>query len=114
MRYPHEATLAAKNRFVNHLSYIIEQLTKDGTTQRDIAVIAKVSPSVIGNIKHGNVHRVSFDIVKRVADALRLEYTITLSSRLGKASQTVTVQSGFEYMKKARLINEKCPATHIR
>lgn len=101
MRYIHDATLAAKNKFVNQLSYIVERITNDGVTQRELAMVAKVSPNVISNIKHGHVHRVSFDIVKRVADALRLEYSITISSRLGKASQTVAVQSGFEYMKLA-------------
>jgi len=99
MRYIHDATRSAKNKFVNQMSFIIEKIVEDGVTQRELAHVAKVSPNVISNIKFGRVDRVSFDVVKRVADALRLEYSITVTSRFGKATETVTVQTGYEYMR---------------
>lgn len=102
MRYKHEATRKAKETFVNHLSFIIGQLNRK-TTQRELAMLCRVSVSTLCAVKNGNGRFVSFETLLRIADALRLTYTVTLSSKLGKARYDVQTESGVEYMRNSRV-----------
>ncbi|QVW28620.1 putative transcriptional regulator [Erwinia phage pEa_SNUABM_8] len=102
MRYQHVATRAAKETFMTHLSFIIEELNTK-TTQRELAQLCQVSVSTIGAIKNGHSKNVSFETILRVADAIRLTYEVVLSSKFGKARYTVKCEAGYEYMKAARV-----------
>ncbi|ANZ48679.1 HTH DNA binding protein [Erwinia phage vB_EamM_ChrisDB] len=102
MRYQHTATRAAKETFLNHLSFIIEELNVK-TTQRELAMLCQVSVSTIGAIKNGRGKNVSFETILRVADAIRLSYQVTLTSKFGKSTYSVTCEAGYDYMKTARV-----------
>lgn len=102
MRYKHEATRKAKETFVNHLSFILGQLNRK-TTQRELAILCRVSTSTICAVKNGHGKHVTFETLMRIADAVRLTYTVTLSSKLGKARYDVQTESGVEYMRDCRV-----------
>lgn len=102
MRYHHAATRAAKETFMIHLSYILTELNRK-TTQRELATLCKVSVSTLSAVKNANGKHVSFETMLRIADAVRLTYSITLTSKLGKARYTVQSESGVEYMKCSRV-----------
>lgn len=114
MRYHHKATRAAKETFLNHLSFILVKLNHK-TTQRELALLCRVSPSTISAVKNGNGKHVAFETLLRIADAVRLTYTVTLSSKHGKSRFTVTCESGVDYMKNSAIkINGKGRITSKR
>lgn len=102
MRYHHHATRAAKETFVNHLSFILTALNRK-TTQRELAQLCQVSVSTLCAVKNGHGKHVSFETMLRIADAVRLTYQVVLSSKHGKSRYTVTCESGVEYMKESRV-----------
>lgn len=106
-RYRNPALHAAKETFVNHISYILANLNVK-TTQREIAMLCGVSVSAICAVKNGHGQHTSLDTLMKIARALRLDYTITLTGKLGKERQTVQVESGSDYIKAKRVaVNDK-------
>jgi len=104
MRKHHPAVHSAKETFLIHLSYILTDLNKQ-VTQREIAKLCQVSYSTLNAVKNGHGKNVSLETMLRIADAIRLSYTLTLTSRLGKPRYTVVAESGYQYMKSPHRIN---------
>lgn len=99
MRFKHEAVVLAKKAFLVRLSFIIKRVTELDVTQKDIAALVGCSASQISAVKNEREKAVTIETLMRIADALRLTYTIEYRSINGKVSQHFKMESGVDYMK---------------
>lgn len=106
MRYIHTAIESSKQAFVVRLSFILSHLNAK-ITQRELAIMTGVSPSTISCLKNNRHDRVSINSVLRVADALKLEYTVSIVSRNGKSKSEVVVESAVAYMARSSVIQNQ-------
>ena len=52
-------------------------------TMQEIAMVAKISPSVLSAIKNDTIKSIGLPRVLRIIDNLNIEYTLNISNRLG-------------------------------
>ncbi|ORS89618.1 helix-turn-helix domain-containing protein [Escherichia coli] len=99
MAYKHNTVTIAKQQLVIRLGYIIRHLQRGKITQRELAQLAKVSPSVISSIANEHSERLSLGMIMKVADMLRLKYSVTFESTNGRCVVKVTAESALDYVK---------------
>lgn len=99
MRFKHKAVDLAKKNFLVRLSYIIKNITSGDITQRNLARYIGCAASTISAVKNERINQVSMENMMRIADALKLTYTIEYQGRNGRVKQIVKVESGVDYMK---------------
>ena len=98
MAYKHNTITIAKEQLVIRLGYIIRHLVSGKITQREIAQLARVSPSVISSIKNEHAERLGLGTIMKVADMLRLKYSVTFESTNGRCVVKVTAESAIDYI----------------
>ncbi|HHS7556248.1 TPA: helix-turn-helix domain-containing protein [Salmonella enterica] len=99
MRFKHSAVVLAKKAFLVRLSFIIKRITEIDVTQKEIAQLVGCSASQISAIKNEREKNVTIETLMRVADVLRLTYTVEYQSRNGKCKYIFKMESGVDYMK---------------
>ncbi|ANZ48131.1 HTH DNA binding protein [Erwinia phage vB_EamM_Asesino] len=98
-RFKHESVHLVKMKFLVRLSFIIKRITEVDITQKELAEFIGCSASQISAVKNEREKAVTVQTLMRIADALKLTYSIELRSFNGKVTENFRLESAVEYMK---------------
>ncbi|AFQ96571.1 HTH DNA binding protein [Erwinia phage phiEaH2] len=98
-RFKHESMHIVKMKFLVRLSFIIKRITEVDITQKELAEFIGCSASQISAVKNERERAVTVETLMRIADALKLTYSIELRSFNGKVTEAFRLESAVEYMK---------------
>lgn len=83
MRYNHNTVKNAKKVLVIRLGYVINLMTNQGQSVKNIAADTTASYYGLLAIKNGQVNKVSFEHLLTICDCLGVDFTVTLTRRNG-------------------------------
>ncbi|ANZ50546.1 putative transcriptional regulator [Erwinia phage vB_EamM_Stratton] len=98
-RFKHESMHIVKMKFLVRLSFIIKRITEVDITQKELAEFIGCSASQISAVKNERERAVTVETLMRIADALKLTYSIELRSFNGKVTEAFRLESAVDYMK---------------
>ena len=83
----------ARQVMTTRLGFILTRQLEKGVTQKELAKRYGVGPNAISTLKNRHWDKISFNYIMKVADAMGLEYSLTIQNRKGQHSVSVQLPS---------------------